>query len=161
MTAIAENLVVTMQYEVKDEAGQTLDKSTPETPLVYLHGYDNIIPGLENALLGKTVGERVEVVVAPADAYGEHNEHLVNDVPLAMFQGVENVEVGMGFTANTEQGPVEVTIVAVTDEFAKVDGNHPLAGKTLTFDVTIEDIREATDDELAHGHAHGAGGHHH
>lgn len=161
MTAIADNLVVSLQFKVADDAGNIIDQSTDDTPLTYLHGYQNIIPGLENALTGKAVGDNVQVTIAPEDAYGEYNEALVNPVPLAMFQGVEKVEVGMGFTAETPQGPVEVTIIEVTDEFAKVDGNHPLAGKTLDFDVTVTEIREATDEELEHGHAHGAGGHHH
>jgi FKBP-type peptidyl-prolyl cis-trans isomerase SlyD len=161
MTTIAEHKVITLQYEVKDEAGETIDKSSADAPLVYLHGYSNIIPGLENALVGKTTGDALQVTVAPEDAYGVYNETLVNPVPLAMFEGIEKVEVGMGFTAETPEGPVEVSIVEVSGDFAKVDANHPLAGKTLSFDVTVTDIRDASDEELSHGHVHGAGGHQH
>ncbi len=159
--SIAANKVVSFHYQVKDDSGHTVDNSDGREPLVYLHGHHNIIPGLEKEMLGKVVGDKFTATIAPADAYGENNPQLINEVPKAMFQGVDTIEVGMGFTANTEGGPVDVMVVEVTDDMVKVDANHPLAGRTLTFDVEVVDIRDASDEELAHGHVHGPGGHQH
>ncbi len=159
---IQDNAVVSIHYTLTNEAGDTIDSSAGAEPLAYLHGAANIIPGLENALLGKTVGDKLEVTVAPADGYGEHVAELVQEVPQEMFQGVEEVEIGMEFHAESNTGqPIAVTVTKVEDGTVTIDANHPLAGVTLTFDVEIVEIREATAEEQEHGHAHGAGGHQH
>jgi FKBP-type peptidyl-prolyl cis-trans isomerase SlyD len=152
--------VVSFHYTLTDEQGTVIDKSEDQ-PLVYLHGASNIIPGLENALVGKVVGDKLTVTVQPADGYGEYQPEMVQDVPRNLFQGVDNIEVGMQFQAQADDGMQVVTVKDVTDEVVIVDGNHPLAGQTLNFDVEIVEIRDASAEELQHGHAHGAGGHHH
>lgn len=151
---IADQCVVSIHYEVKDEDGVVVDSSEGREPLVYLHGHRNIIPGLENALSGLTVGDDFDVVVAPEQAYGEHQEGLVQSVPKEAFQGVDKVEEGMVFTAQTENGPLQVTVTQVADEQVTVDGNHPLAGKALSFKGSVTDVREASAEELEHGHVH-------
>lgn len=161
MTVIAQDTVVKFHYTFTNEQGEVLDKSQ-DTPLAYLHGHQNIIPGLEQQLLGKSVGDKFKATIAPADAYGEYLAEAVQEVPRANFQGVENIEAGMQFQTQTDDGHVMlVTVKEVNDDVVIVDGNHPLAGVELTFDVEIVDVREATSDEIAHGHAHGDGGHHH
>lgn len=161
MTVIANDTVVSINYTLTNDKGEVLDQSQGE-PLAYLHGHHNIIPGLESALEGKTVGDKLTVTVAPEDGYGEYVAEAVQEVPRANFQGVDNIAVGMQFQTQTSDGHVMlVTVKDVTDEQVIVDGNHPLAGVALTFDVQIADVRPATADEIAHGHAHGAGGHHH
>ena len=147
-----------MDYALKDDEGTLIDQSQPGNPLAYLHGHRNIIPGLEAALEGKQAGESVDVRVDPADGYGEFNPALEQVVPRDRFQGVEQLQVGMQFQANTEQGPVSVRITKVEGEEVTVDGNHPLAGKHLNFSVTITEVRDATEEELAHGHIHAGGG---
>lgn len=155
---ITDGTVVSMDYALRNDEGTILDQSQPGQPLTYLHGHKNIIPGLESALSGKSVGEQVEVRVNPEDAYGESNPALEQVVPKERFQGIENIEVGMQFQASTEQGPVSVRVVKVEGEEVTVDGNHPLAGQHLNFDVTVQDVRSATEEELAHGHVHQSGG---
>jgi FKBP-type peptidyl-prolyl cis-trans isomerase SlyD len=155
---IADGTVVAMDYALKDDEGTLLDQSQPGQPLTYLHGHKNIIPGLEASLIGKTVGETVEVRVAPEDGYGEPNPALEQEVPRDRFQGVESLEVGMQFQANTDQGPVSVRVVKVDDDAIIVDGNHPLAGKYLNFKVTVQELRAATEEEIALGHIHQGGG---
>ncbi|MDG1819724.1 MAG: peptidylprolyl isomerase [Porticoccaceae bacterium] len=159
---IKENSAVSFHYTLTDDAGQEIDSSAGKDPLAYLHGAGNIIPGLENALEGKAVGDQLNVAVTAEEGYGPVQQELIQDVPRTAFQGVESIEIGMQFEAQTGQGgAVPVTVTAVTDETVTVDGNHPLAGKALNFDVTIEDVREATAEELEHGHVHGVGGHQH
>lgn len=159
---IKDNSAVSFHYSLTDDDGQQLDSSAGKEPLAYLHGAGNIIPGLENALTGKAVGDSMSVAVSAAEGYGEVQKELIQDVPRSSFQGVDVIEVGMQFEAQTGQGgSVPVTVTAVTDEIVTVDGNHPLAGKNLNFDVSIEDVRDATEEEIAHGHVHGPGGHHH
>lgn len=159
---ITANKVVTIHYTVKDAAsGEVIDSSEGGQPMVYLHGAQNIIPGLENALEGKSAGEALEVNVAAADAYGEYSADRVQRVPMAAFEGVDNIEPGMAFSANTEHGHISVIVTEVDDEFVTVDANHPLAGKDLHFSVTVAEVRDASAEEVAHGHVHGAGGHHH
>ena len=160
MTAIANDHVVSFNYKLTNAEGETLDQSQGE-PLAYLHGAGNIIPGLENALLGKTVGEKFTVTVPAAEGYGEYNPELVQEVPAQMFQGVDNIQAGMQFQAQTDDGVQIVTVKAVEGENVIVDANFPLAGQDLTFEVVIVDSRDPTAEELQHGHAHGAGGHHH
>ena len=160
--SIKDNSAVSFHYSLTDDEGQQLDSSTGKEPLAYLHGAGNIIPGLENALTGKAVGDSMTVAVSAAEGYGEVQQELIQDVPRTSFQGVEQIEVGMQFEAQTGQGgTVPVTVTAVTDETVTVDGNHPLAGKNLNFDVSIEAVRDATAEELEHGHVHGPGGHEH
>ena len=159
---ISENSSVRFHYTLTDDQGQQLDSSAGQEPLAYLHGAGNIIPGLEKALEGKTAGDKLSVAVSAEEGYGPVQTDLIQDVPRSSFQGIDTIEIGMQFEAQTGQGgSVPVTVIAVTDETVTVDGNHPLAGKGLNFDVTIEDVREASEEELAHGHIHGAGGHHH
>ncbi|ADE55189.1 peptidylprolyl isomerase [Coraliomargarita akajimensis] len=156
---IAEGTVVAIDYALKDDEGTLLDQSQPGQPLTYLHGFRNIIPGLESQLEGKSTGDQLEVRVAPIDGYGEFNPMLEQVVPRERFEGMEGeLQVGMQFQANTEQGPITVRVTKVEGEDVTVDGNHPLAGKHLNFSVTIADLREATEEEKAHGHLHGAGG---
>ena len=159
---IKDNSAVSFHYTLTDDDGQQLDSSVGKEPLAYLHGAGNIIPGLENALTGKAVGDAMTVAVAAAEGYGEVQKELIQDVPRSSFQGIDEIEIGMQFEAQTGQGgAVPVTVTAVTDEMITVDGNHPLAGKNLNFDVTIEAVRDATEEELEHGHVHSAGEHHH
>ena len=160
--SIKDNSAVSFHYSLADDEGQQLDSSAGKEPLAYLHGAGNIIPGLENALTGKAVGDSMTVAVSAAEGYGEVQQELIQDVPRTSFQGVEQIEVGMQFEAQTGQGgTVPVTVTAVTDETVTVDGNHPLAGKNLNFDISIEAVRDATAEELEHGHVHGPGGHEH
>ncbi|MBE0440194.1 MAG: peptidylprolyl isomerase [Gammaproteobacteria bacterium] len=158
---VAENAVVVIDYTLKDNSGEVIDSSEGVGPLAYLHGFGNIINGLEDALLGKEAGDQIQATIAPEHAYGERQEDMQQDVPKELFGGVDNIEVGMQFQSETDEGPVMVTVIAITDEMVTVDGNHPLAGVELNFDVTIREVREASDEELEHGHVHGAGGHHH
>ena len=160
---IAQNTVVTMAYTLTDANGQLLDKADAAPPFAYLHGAQNIIPGLENALTGKQANDKVQVTIEPKDAYGERNDKLTQPVPRAMFGGVpeEKLVPGAQFQAQTNAGVEIVTITAVDGDTITIDANHPLAGVTLNFDVQILDVRTATQDEITHGHAHGAGGHHH
>ncbi len=155
---ISQGSVVSIDYTLKNDAGEVLDASRPDSPMDYLHGHGNIISGLENALLGKQAGDEVDVRVAPEEGYGVFNEQLKQVVPRDRFQGMEDLQVGMRFQANTNQGPVSVQIVAVDGENVTVDGNHPLAGQNLNFKVKVVAVREASADELSHGHVHGAGG---
>lgn len=158
---VADKTVVVIDYTLKDNDGTVIDSSEGAGPLAYLHGAGNIIPGLEEALLGKAAGDEVKASIEPAKAYGERHEELKQDVPRDLFSGVDDVQVGMQFQSETDQGPVLVTVVEVNDDSVTVDGNHPLAGVHLNFDVTIRKVREPSQEELDHGHVHGEGGHHH
>ncbi|MAX97748.1 MAG: peptidylprolyl isomerase [Oceanospirillaceae bacterium] len=159
---IAQQKVVTIHYKVVDVAsGETIDSSEGGQPMTYLHGAQNIIPGLEAALEGKSAGDELEVTIAPEDAYGEYSEERVQKVPMEAFEGVEKVEPGMAFTAQTEHGPINLIVTEVDEAVVTVDANHPLAGKSLQFSVKVESVRDASEEELAHGHVHGEGGHHH
>ena len=157
---VCDDKVVTIHYTLKDADGELLDSSTPEDPMAYLHGQGNIIEGLETALVGKQVGEKLSVSVEPSEAYGEFDESMIQKVPVSAFEGVESVEPGMQFHADTADGPRVVTVKQVKDENVTVDANHPLAGIHLHFEVEITDIRNATEDELQHGHIHGPGCNH-
>lgn len=152
---IQNNSAVSFHYTLTDDDGIRIDSSEGQEPLGYLHGAGNIIPGLEQALLGKSAGDAFTVSVAAVVGYGEVQKELIQEVPREAFQGIDTIEVGMQFEAQTGQGgAVPVTVIAVTDDLVTVDGNHPLAGKNLNFDVTIEDVREATKEEIARGHVH-------
>jgi FKBP-type peptidyl-prolyl cis-trans isomerase SlyD len=158
---IAERCVANFHYTLTNSQGEVLDSSSGGEPLAYLHGAGNIIPGLEKALLGKKVGDKLDVTVSPAEGYGERNDSLVQTVPRNLFQGVDEIQPGMSFQAQSSQGPMRVVVTAVTDENVTVDGNHPLAGETLHFAVEITAVRDASLEELTHGHVHGPGGHQH
>lgn len=151
---IQDNTVVKLDYTVSDSEGEVLDSSEGRDPLAYLHGHGNIVPGLEKALTGHSAGDDVDVTVAPEEAYGPHREDLVQTVPRSSFQGVDDLQPGMRFQAESNAGPMVVTVAEVADDEVTVDGNHALAGKELSFSVTVKDVREATDEELEHGHVH-------
>ena len=144
---IAASRVASIHYTLTDDAGQVIDKSPESQPLSYLHGAGNIVPGLENALAGRKVGDSLKVDVKPEQAYGVRNESLVQDVPREAFKNVDAVEPGMQFKAQTAQGPLLVTVVEVDDAQVKIDGNHPLAGRNLHFAVEVADVREASEEE--------------
>jgi FKBP-type peptidyl-prolyl cis-trans isomerase SlyD len=154
---IAENTVVSIDYTLTDDDGQVIDTSQGREPLTYLHGAGQIIPGLESALEGQSAGDDLEVTVAAADAYGERDERLVQDVPRGAFQGVDRVEAGMRFQAQSEGGHSRtITVTAVQGETVTIDANHPLAGKPLKFKVSIVEVREAGDEETERGQAAGS-----
>lgn len=158
---IEKNKVVSVDYTLKDDAGQVIDTSEGHGPLAYLHGVGGIVPGLERALEGRSAGDELHVKVEPHEAYGVRDESLVGQVPRAAFGSIQKIEPGMQFQANAGGHTRIVTVVGVDQNEVRVDANHPLAGKNLNFDVTVRDVRDATPEELAHGHVHGAGGHHH
>jgi len=158
---IAEHCVASFHYTLTNDAGEVLDSSREREPLAYLHGSGNIVPGLEKALTGKAVGDKLKVDVTPEEGYGARVPALVQQVPRSAFNGVERIEPGMQFQAESNMGPVTVVITEVKGDEVTVDGNHPLAGETLHFDVEITEVREASAEETQHGHVHGAGGHHH
>ncbi|MBF4339738.1 peptidylprolyl isomerase [Vibrio anguillarum] len=155
---IEKNVVVSLAYQLVLEDGAVVDQSTVDAPLDYLHGHNNLITGLENELEGKVVGDKFTATIAPEEAYGEYNDELVQRVPAEVFQGVDEIEVGMRFLADTDQGQIPVEITEVDGDEVVVDGNHMLAGQTLTFDVEVVAIRAATEEEIQHGHIHQAGG---
>jgi FKBP-type peptidyl-prolyl cis-trans isomerase SlyD len=158
---IAENTAVCFHYTLTNDAGEVIDSSAGREPLAYLHGAGSIVPGLENAMQGRAPGDRFEVKVAPEEGYGQRHEGMVQRVPRSAFQGVERIEVGMQFQARGPQGQMSVTVAEVSAEEITVDGNHPLAGQTLNFAIEVVSVREASAEELAHGHVHGPGGHQH
>jgi FKBP-type peptidyl-prolyl cis-trans isomerase SlyD len=157
---IEKNKIALIEYTLTDTKGEVMDASDGN-PLAYLHGHSNLIPGLEKELEGKTTGDKFKITVPATEAYGERVDALIQTVPNDMFQGVDNLEVGMRFEAQSEQGMHSVEITAIEGDNVTVDGNHPMAGQELTFDVEIIEVRDATAEEVEHGHAHGAGGHQH
>lgn len=158
---IENGKVASIDYILTNDAGETLDTSEGKEPLTYLQGHQNIIPGLEKALEGKTTGDKLKVTVPPEEAYGITNPALVQVVSRDVFQGVDNIEVGMSFQAQGDGGPIIVTVTKIEEDQITIDGNHPLSDMTLTFDVEIKDVRDATEEEIVHGHIHGPEGHEH
>lgn len=159
---IAPNKAVSIDYTLTNDTGEVIDSSTGGAPLVYLQGAGNIIAGLEKALFGKQPGDELSVIVEPEEAYGEYSAELITTLSRAMFEGVDELEVGMQFHASGPDGGMQiVTIRDIDGDDVTVDGNHPLAGQRLNFQVRIVDVRDASDEEIAHGHIHGEGGHHH
>ena len=158
---IANDKGVTIHYTLTNDEGDLLDSSKDQDPLAYLHGSGNIIPGLENALTGRSIGDTFNIEVAPEDGYGVRDNEMVQSVPRSAFEGVDNIEPGMQFQAQSPDGIQLVTVIDLDGDEIILDGNHPMAGFTLHFDVEVINIREATQEELDHGHVHGAGGHHH
>ncbi len=157
---IAENTAVSIHYTLTNDQGEVLDSSNGGDALVYLQGSGNIISGLEAALLGKKVGDKFNVRINPEDAYGVVAEDMVQIISKDMFEGIDQIEVGMQFHADVSYGSGIVTVVNIDGDNVTIDGNHPLAGEALTFDVEIIEVRPATKEELDHGHIHGAGCHH-
>ena len=158
---IAENTAVLIHYTLKNDAGEVLDSSEGDEPLAYIHGQGDIVEGLENALTGKTKGDKLSVKVSAAEGYGEREAERVQTVPRAAFEDGVEIEVGMRFQTRTPDGVAIVTVTQVSGADVTIDANHPLAGENLNFDVEIVDVRACTPDELAHGHIHGDHGHHH
>ena len=158
---VAKNVVVSIAYQVRTQDGVLVDEAPANQPLEYLQGHNNLVIGLEKALEGKAVGDKFEVRVQPEEGYGEYNESMVQRVPKEVFQGVDELQVGMRFLADTDIGPVPVVITEVDGDEVVVDGNHMLAGQELHFTVEVVGTREATLEEIAHGHVHGAHDHHH
>jgi FKBP-type peptidyl-prolyl cis-trans isomerase SlyD len=156
---IAAQKVVSISYTLKDDAGETIDTSVGGEPLVYIHGVGNLVPGLEKALEGKAAGDHVAVVVSPEEGYGVRDEALIRKIPLRKLP--DKVQPGARVRAQSEAGPVILLVTAIQGDYATVDPNHPLASKTLHFDVDVVAVRDSTKEELEHGHAHGPEGHHH
>jgi len=158
---IAADSVVLIHYTLKDDNGAVLDSSSGGEPLAYIQGHGNLVAGLEKALEGKQGGNTLAVTVAPAEGYGTRDEKLVQRVPKRALQGSGEIRKGMQFQGRTDDGMRLFTVTAVVGDMVSLDGNHPLADQTLYFDVEVVSVRAATEEELEHGHVHGAGGHHH
>lgn len=165
MNHVQDDCVVSFFYTLKDEQGKVLETNINGDPVVYLHGHSNMIPGLEEAMTGKEPGTQFEVTLAPKDAYGERQESMQMKVPVKHLQGlpkgVREWKVGMIALVETDQGARHVTVIKPGRFMVQVDMNHPLAGQTLTYQVEVADLRTAEPEEVAHGHVHGPGGHHH
>ncbi len=159
--AIASNDVVSIHYTLRNDSDQVIDRSADGEPLAYLHGHGNLIPGLERELTGRSVGEHLKVRIPPAEGYGEYDQQLVQRVPRRALKGIASLRVGMRLQAGTNHGARPVTVTQIVGDMITIDGNHPLAGQTLSFEIEIAAVRAATEEELAHGHVHGHGGHHH
>ena len=151
---VSNQKVVSIHYTLTDNEGQILDTSNGREPLAYIQGMQNIIPGLESALEGKNTGDKVHVVISPENAYGNRNEELMQAIPRSAFGDVEDIQPGMQFQMETANGPIIITVTKVEGDEVFIDGNHPLAGQELTFDVEIMDVRDATAEEIEHGHVH-------
>jgi FKBP-type peptidyl-prolyl cis-trans isomerase SlyD len=158
---IEDNKVVNFHYTLLNEQGETVESSREREPMSYLHGAGNIIPGLEKGMAGHSVGDRFEVTVQPEEGYGERREANVQRIPLKRLGNIPRPRPGQILGLQTQQGPMQVTVLKVGRFNIDVDANHPLSGQVLKFDVEIMDIRDATEEEVSHGHAHGPGGHHH
>lgn len=152
---ITNNSVVVMHYAVSDSEGTLIDSSYDHKPMAIIQGSGYLIQGLEDALIDHKTGDKFEVTVSAAEAYGDRHDEYVQTVPKEVLQGVEDLTVGTQLRATTDDGEQTVIVIDVTDDEVTVDGNHPLAGIDLSFDVEILEVREATEEELAHGHIHG------
>ena len=152
--------VVSIEYTLRDDQGQVIDSSEGKKPLAYLHGANNIVPGLEKALTGKSPGDTVEVTLTPEEGYGQYDARLIQNVAIRKLPQ-RKAAPGMRFRLDTADGPRAFTVTSVKGDYAKLDGNHPLAGQTLNFKVKVVDVREPTEEETAHGHVPGEGGHEH
>lgn len=158
---VSKNKVVIIDYTVTNSLGTVIDSSKGGEPFAFIHGTGNVIPGLEQALEGRASGEVLNVTVPPELGYGLRDAALMQVVPRDRFDGIEELEVGMRFHAESDQGERVVTVIDIDGEDVTIDGNHPLAGETLEFGVTVVEVRDASEEELSHGHVHGLGGHHH
>ena len=158
ITTVKKGRVVSLNFVLKDENGEMLDQSEKDQPLEYLHGAGDIIPGLEKALEGHKFGEQLKVVIPPVDAYGEYEVSLVDEVSRDQFPGIDDIQPGMQFQTTMDDGaPMVINVTAVDEDTIVVDGNHPLAGVTLVFELEIVGIREASKEDIAHGHVHHGG----
>ena len=162
---VNDNKIVQFHYTLTDTEGKQIESSREAEPLAYLHGHDNMMPAIEKALEGKAVGETVELTLPPEETYGERREGVEQRVPAKHLQGLpkgsRGWKAGMVAVVDTDKGRRQVTVIKPGLKTVLVDLNHPLAGLTLTYNIEITDVRDATDEEIAHGHAHGVGGHHH
>ena len=159
---VEKDKVVLMHYTLKNDAGDVIDSSDGGDPLPFLQGHGNIIPGLESALEGSKVGDKLDVSIKPEEGYGERMKDAIQEIPSSALQGVDEVKVGMQLQSQDKDGNAFlVTVTKIDDDKITVDGNHPLAGQTLHFSVSIESVRKAEDEELSHGHVHADGQHNH
>lgn len=159
---ISKNKVVTLEYVLKDIDGAIIDQSSGDESFVFIQGIGGIIPGLESALDGKQADDALNITIEPDEAYGQREESLLAEVPIDQFDDAGEIKEGIQFQTASEDGTARVvTVIKIEDGIVTVDGNHPLAGKPLNFDVKVLDVRDATEEELEHGHVHGSGGHHH
>lgn len=163
--SIGTNSVVSFHYRLSETGGELLESSYDAEPTLYLHGHNNLLPALEKAFEGRAAGERFETELSPEDGYGHRKEGAVQRIPvkhLLDHAKLKNrLKPGMKVAVNTQHGPWEAIVLKVGKFNVDIDSNHPLAGKQLTFDIEILEVRDATAEELSHGHAHGVGGHHH
>jgi FKBP-type peptidyl-prolyl cis-trans isomerase SlyD len=157
---IEAHSVVSFHYGLSDEAGP-IESSHEREPLTVLMGAGNIIPGVETALEGRSVGDRFEVVVPPEQGYGERRENLQQRVPKKYFRDPKQLRPGMTTALQTREGPRVVTVVKIGESVVDIDLNHPMAGRTLRFDIEVMEVRAASAEEIAHGHVHGPGAHDH
>ena len=155
---IEKDKVVSISYTLKDDDGSIIDSTDGGGPLLYIQGYQNIIPGLERELEGKAKGDTFNISIPAIDGYGEINPNLIQFLPKTRFPDAEELQIGMQFQADSPEGTMILTILEITDKEVKVDGNHPLAGKELHFEVEVLELRVASDEEIQHGHVHGPGG---
>jgi len=158
---ISADKVVLIHYTLKDDGGGVIDSSAGGEPLAYIQGHGNLVAGLEKALEGRQEGSSIAVSVEPAEGYGKHDSGLIQRVPKRSLQGSGEIKKGMQFQGRTGDGMRLFTVTGIVGDMVTLDGNHPLADKTLHFDVQVVSVRDATTEELEHGHVHGAGGHHH
>ena len=157
---VASKKVVRIGYTLKDDAGVVIDSSTGQDPLTYIHGIGTLVPGLEKALEGKGAGDHVAVSVSPDDGYGPHDDSLIRKIPVRKLPK-GRVKPGSMVRVQTDEGPMVLLVLGIEGDYATVDPNHPLSGKTLHFEIDVVDVRDATEEELTHGHVHAAGDHHH
>ena len=158
---IEPNSIVTLHYTLKSNDGTVIDQSD-DGSFLYLHGAMNIIPGLENALAGKSSGDEFSIKVSPEEGYGLKEDDRIQEVPKEMFEGADDIQVGVQFHAQSPDGSaIVVTVTEIKDDVVVIDANHALAGMDLNFEVKVVDVREASEEEIEHGHVHGPGGHHH
>ena len=158
---ISKNKVVSIDYTLTDSKGEVLDSSSKGQPLQYIQGAGQLIPGLEKALEGKAAGDAVKAQIPAKEAYGLRDDSLMQTIPKENFEDIPDLKIGMELEAESDDGVRVITVVAIEGDDVIVDGNHPLAGMDLSFDVKIMGVRDATADEIGHGHVHGPGGHHH
>ena len=158
---IADKKVASFHYTLSNEQGEQIESSRERQPMSYLHGASNIIPGLEKSLAGKAAGDQFQETIPPAEAYGERSSGRVQRIPAKHFRDTKQLQPGRLVSIQTRRGPVQATVVKVGRFNVDVDTNHPLAGQTLTFDVEVMTVRDATAEEISHGHAHEPGGHQH
>ncbi len=158
---ISKDKVVSLHYRLKEEGGEVFEDSHEGSPVLYLHGHNNMLAGLESALEGKAAGDSFDVTLTPEQGYGVRQEGATQRIPKKHLLTKGNIKPGQIVQVNTEHGPQDAVVIKVGLKNVDIDSNHPLAGKTLVFAIEIVDVREASSEELSHGHAHGVGGHQH